>query len=777
MAQIGQSILQLDGRDKVTGTTAYTVHLELPGMAYGKILRSPYPHARILRIDASRAERTPGVLGVLTAADLSGWQNPYFGPVIRDQPIVAIDKVHFLGDPVAVVAAETPEIAAEALDLIEVEYEEMPAVFDAQEAMREKAPVIHERIMRSTALFDPAHVPLAGGQNVCGHFRLRKGDLSLAFQQADEIFEHVYTIPPTQHCAFEPHAVLARWVGDRVEVWSSTQNPAVVRAELAELFSLPAGNIRVVAPPLGSGFGSKLFLKLEPLAVALASKVGRPVKIVLEREEVFLTLTEPGTWVRIKTAVSREGVLLGREMEIILDTGAYADITPRLARGIGLVGAGPYRIPNLSIDVYAVYTNKAPAGALRGVIGRQACWAYEQEMDQIAQRLGMDAIELRLKNLLHDGDEMHAGETLEGFALQQCLERVRKALDWNSSTVTTDTGGQKVRAKGVACFVKHTMTPAQSFARLTLEEDGSLAVHVSSVEMGQGAATALPQMAAEAMGLPVERVSVYFGDTASAPYDQGTNSSRTIFHMGRAIVDGCGQLRAELLAHAARLLEASQEDLEISDGRVAVKGTHERSLGFAEILGRTFGFGGSLSASGMSKSEAYLDRETGRGKGSTYYFTGAGGCEVEVDLGTGAVRVLRYVAANNVGRAINPMLCAAQIEGSAATGISQTLFEEMRWEDGQLLNPNLVDYRLITICEAPPVEAIVVELPHGEGPFGAMGAGEPAIVPTSAAIGNAVARALNVRLFSLPLTPDKVLAGLLHADEPEPGPGTAGTPA
>src|SRR3990172_9444371 len=262
MAQIGQPILRLDGRDKVTGATAYTVHLELPGMAYGKILRSPYPHARIRRLDASRAEQAPGVLGVLTGADLTRWPNPFFGPVIRDQPILAIDKVHFLGDPVAAVAAETPEIAADALDLIEVEYEELPAVHDAQEAMREKAPVIHERIVRSLALFDPAHVPLAQGRNVCGHFRLRKGDLSRAFQEADEIFEEAYTTLPTQHCAFEPHAALARWVGDRVEVWSSTQNPSVVKAELAELFSLPESNVRVVAPPLGSGFGSKLFFKL-----------------------------------------------------------------------------------------------------------------------------------------------------------------------------------------------------------------------------------------------------------------------------------------------------------------------------------------------------------------------------------------------------------------------------------------------------------------------------------------------------------------------------------
>lgn len=760
MNYVGQSLLPLDGRDKVTGGTAYAVHVNWPGMVHGKILRSAVPHARIVRLDVSRAERLPGVLGVLTGSDLARWQNPYFGAVIRDQPIVAIDKVHFIGDPVAAVAAESPEIAAEALELVDVEYEELPAVFDATEAMREQAPAVHERIVRSTALFDPAHVPIATGQNVCGYFRLRKGDIALALKQADEIFENVYTIPPTQHCAFEPHTALARWGGDRLEVCSSTQNPSVVKAELAELFSLPISNIRVVAPPLGSGFGSKLFLKLEPLAVALAAKVGRPVKIVLDREEVFLTLTEPATWIRIKTAVSRDGTLLGREMEIVLDTGAYADITPRLARGLGLVAPGPYKIPNVSVDVYAVYTNKAPAGALRGVIGRQACWAYEQEMDQIAGRLGIDPIELRLKNFLHDGDKMHAGETVEAFPVEDCLKRVRDALHWNAGSVITDEENNKVRAKGVACFVKHTMTPAFSLTDLRLEEDGSLAVHVGSVEMGQGAATVLKQMAADAMNLPIERVSIIMGDTNNAPYDQGTNSSRTTFHMGRAIVDGSGRLRAELLVHAARLLEISEQDLEIREGCVIARGAPARGLSFGEIVTRVFGRGGSLSVSGISKSEAALDRETGQGKGSTYYFTGAAGCEVEVDRETGVVRVLHYVAANNVGTAINPMICAAQIEGSVAAGISQTLFEEMRWEGGQLVNPNLADYRLLTSWESPPVEAILVEAPHGAGPFGAVGAGEPAIVPTSAAIGNAVARALGIRLFSLPVKPDEILQAL-----------------
>jgi CO/xanthine dehydrogenase Mo-binding subunit len=396
---------------------------------------------------------------------------------------------------------------------------------------------------------------------------------------------------------------------------------------------------------------------------------------------------------------------------------------------------------------------------------RQLCWAYEQEMDQIAGHLRLDPIGIRKQNLLANGDAMHTGETLQAVGLRECLERVQAALDRHPTPAEPGDGERSwVRAKGVACFIKHTMTPALSLADLHMEDDGSLAVHVGSVEMGQGMSTALAQIAADAIGLPVGQVSLVFADTSSSPYDQGTNSSRAVFHMGHAIVEGAARLKSELLARASELLEVAPADVEIRDGYVTVRGHPDSRLGFGEIVKRFFGRGGgSLHARGMSKADASLDRQTGQGKGSTYYFTGAAGCEVEVDRETGAFRVLRYVAANNVGRAINPMLCAAQIEGSAVMGLSQTFFEALRWDNGQLLNPNLADYPLASIREIPPIEVALVEIPHPDGPFGAIGAGEPAIVPTSAAVGNAVARALGARVFDLPLTPDRVLDSLLRA--------------
>jgi CO/xanthine dehydrogenase Mo-binding subunit len=761
MTAVGQSLPDFRAWDKVSGATPYAAHLELPGMVHAKVFRNRVvPHGRIRRLDTARAARLPGVLGILSGDDLAGRPNACFGAVLKDQPIVAVDRVRFVGDPVAVVAALTPEIAEDAVALIEAEYEELPAVMDARAAMREGAPRLHAALTRATTIFDPAHVPEARGANVCGHFRLRTGDVARAWARADHVSERVYTAPPTQHCAFEPHAVIARAADDRVEVWSATQNPAVVQTQLAELFALPLSRVRVVAPPLGSGYGSKLYPKLEPMVTALAMKIGRPVKLVLDREEVFLTLREQGTWIRIKTALSREGILLAREIEMVLDTGAYADITPRLVRGLGVVAAGPYRIPNLAVDTYAVYTNTPPAGALRGVMARQACWAYEQEMDRLAGELGIDPVELRLRNLLADGDAMHTGERLEAVATRECLERVRHALGAPPPAAAPG-ASRTVRAQGLACFIKYTMTPALSLADLRLEDDGSLAVHAASVEMGQGIATALAQIAADAIGLPLDRVALVLADTGSAPYDQGTNSSRSVFHMGRAIVDGCRELRRQLLHHAAALLEAAPDDLEVRDGHVAVKGHPATRLGFGEIVTRVTGRrGGSFQARGASRAESQLDRATGQGKASTYYFTGAAGCEVEVDRETGAVRVLRYVAAHNVGTAINPRSCRTQIEGAAVMGLSQTFFEALRWDEGQLLNGNLADYPLASICETPPVEVVLVEIPHPEGPFGAMGVGEPGIIPTSAAVGNAVARALGIRVFDLPLTPDTVLAAV-----------------
>jgi CO/xanthine dehydrogenase Mo-binding subunit len=761
---VGESVRRIDGLAKVTGTVEYTINLEVPGMLHVKVLRSPQPHARVVRIDASRAERLRGVRAVLTRDDLKRWNiDPYFGPVVRDQPIVAIDRVRYIGDVVAAVAAVDVETAEEALELIAVEYEPLPAVFDPQEAMRPGAPLLHDVIRAADVGFaDIQALNLGeGGPNVVSHFMLRRGDLEEGFRQADEIFEDEFAVPAIQHLAMEPHAALAQVHPDgRIEVWSSTQNPSVIREQLAEVFRADLANIRVVAPYVGGGYGGKTYPKLEPLVVALAMKARRPVRLVLTREEVFYTITRHAVVTRIKTGVTRDGRLVARRCELLFDTGAYADIGPRTSKNGGYASGGPYRIPHVAFDSYCVYTNKPPAGAFRGFGVPQVCWAYEQQMDMIAERLGMDALDLRLKNAVEEGDAFFTGEILHAVPVKTCLEKVAEAIDWRAPSRAASPSRR--RGKGVAAMIKSTMTPTVSAATLKMEEDGSVSVLTGTVEIGQGSDTMLAQVAADVLALPLERIRVVHSDTNVTPYDQSTSSSRSTFSMGNAVRFAAGEVREQLLAMVSAQMEISSEDLECRDGRVVPKGSPERAVGYAEVIRRHFGMGvGSLMGRGTFTTTGHLDPRTGQGKASAFWFTSAVGCEVEVDTDTGEVEILSLVGAVNAGKALNPVLCEGQVEGSLLFGVGAFAYEEMLYEGGQLLNPNLLDYRVPTMADLPrDMRTILVESPHREGPMGAIGLGEPAVAPVAPAIANAVARAVGVRIKVLPVTAEKILRGL-----------------
>ena len=764
---IGKSIPRVDGYEKVTGTVGYTVNLELPGMLHGKILRSPMPHAKLVRIDASKAEALPGVIAVLTRDDLLSWDiDPYYGPVFLDQPIVAIDKVRYVGDPVAAVAAVSEEVAEEALELIEVEYEELPAVFDPVEAAQPGAPLVHDESPRQAAVFsDVKAARLAENTNICHHFKLRHGDVEAGFAQADYIFEDVYTSQRTQHCHLEPHATIAQVHNDgRIEVISSTQNPSVIREALAQMYKLPMSKVRIVAPPLGAGYGSKTYPKLEPLTVALAKKSRRPVKVVLTREEVFLTLTRHSNVFRLKTGVTKDGRIVARKSEIYWDTGAYADIGPRTIKNGGYASVGPYRIPNAQVDSYCVYTNKPTSGAFRGYGIPQVCWAYEQQMDDIADRLGIDRVEIRKRNVLHEGDTFVTGETMHAIPVEEAIEAVANHLNWKQPLDKTagDPTGRKRRGRGLACMIKSTMTPSMSTAIAKLEEDGSLTVLSSTVEMGQGASTMLRQLAAELLRLPVDKVKLVLADTDITPYDQSTSSSRTTFSMGNAVKRACLEIEQQLLDIASDALEVSVDDLTLEDGRVVVKGSPDRSKSYEDLMRHRFGSKiGTLMGRGEFKTDGGLDPETGQGKASAFWFSGAGGCEVEVDTETGEVTVLDYVAVVNSGKAINPLSCEGQIEGSVITGLGHTFYEEMIFEYGQAINPNFLDYQLPSIYELPKkMTSILLESPHREAPFGAIGVGETAISTVSPAIANAIYDAVGIRIHDLPITPEKILKAL-----------------
>ena len=501
--QIGKTVRRLDYETKVTGGARYLADMSVPGMCHGKILRSPYPHARIKRIDASKAAKVAGVVAVLTRDDILHDEGiePFYGPVFKDQTIVAVEKVRHVGDPVAAVAALSVDAAEEALGLIEVDYEELPAVLDVRQALDTRANLVHESVkLPSSGFADLAEIKPVAGTNICTHFKLNRGDIEKGFAEADQVFEDTFTLPATQHSFLETHACIASVEpGGRVTVWATTQNPFVVRTQLANIFKVPVSKVRVIVPYLGGGYGGKVYPKVEPITVALAQKAGRPVRVVLSREEVFYTITKHAAVIRMKTGVKNDGTLVARECEIHLDTGAYAEIGPRVAKKSGYTAAGPYRIPNLKIDSYSVYTNKPPAGAFRGFGVSQSAWAVESQMDIIATALEMDPLELRKKNGYDEGDKFVTDETLRAVGLKECLDEVANSIGWRKRQGQRENGRQEDtnlrRGKGLACMIKATITPSISCAVVKLNEDASLSIYIGTVEMGQGSDTVMAQIA------------------------------------------------------------------------------------------------------------------------------------------------------------------------------------------------------------------------------------------------------------------------------------------
>ena len=758
MTLVGTNVPMAGALAKVTGAVNYIANLELPGQLFAKALRSPYPHAKLVRIDASKAAALPGVRAVITRDDLTGL-NPYFGTGVEDQPVVVIDKAHYAGDIVAAIAAESRDIAEEAIALIDVEYGELPAVTDVLEAAKPEAPVIHER-----------HVDKAAGGNVHGLYRATSGDVELGFKESDEIIENTYNLAPVQHGHIEPHAVTAFWEpGGKLVVHSPCQTPSPLQEQLAKIFKLPLNQVRVVVPYVGGGYGGKNHARIEPVVALLARKARQPVQWILTREEVFLTGRRFGALVKIKTGFKRDGRLWARKVEAFYDMGAYALSGPANTKNACLIAGGPYNLPHRDYTTYAVYTNLPPAGPYRGVGASHVCWAYESEMDDIARRLNMDPVELRLKNLLKEGDRFITGEPMISVGISDCLIEAAAAVGWQSGKEQqSESPGPLVRGKGLAVAIKSTSTPSTSAASVRLNSDGSAILLTSSVEIGQGAQTSLAQIVGDVLGLPIERVTITTPDSDVTPYDKSTSSSRTTFHMGRAAQSAAGQIRDQLLQTGAKVLEANVEDLELRDLRLRVKGVPERSLTFPQLFRAIFGDpSGSLFGNHTVRTEGGVDAKNGKGKGSSFWFFSAAGAEVAVDTETGKVRVLRVATAVDVGKAIHPLQCNLQNEGSALAGLGSALFEEMRFDTGQPINGTFLDYLLPSMLDHPAeFQSVLVETPHPDGPFGAKGMGEAALPPTAPAIGNAVANALNgARVRDLPIKPDKIIAAVNAAKQ------------
>ncbi len=756
---VGKSIPRIEGKDKVTGLTVFGADLKFPGMLYGKVLRSPLPHAKVAHVDISHAKRLSGVKAVVTGNDL-----PFtYGAAVRDQPYYCFEKVRYIGDPVAGVAAVDEETAEEAIDLIQVEYEEQPAVFNPIEAMAPDAPLIHERL--SGYVHSPSIIPISGS-NICHHFKLRRGDIEEGFREADIIKEDVFTTSMVQHCHLEPHASIVRVDSSGViTIWTNTQSPYSCLRELSKSLGLSMNKIRIIVTPLGGGFGGKTWLKVEPLAMALAMKVKnhRPVKITLTRKEEFYatSVVRHPSIITVKTGVRKDGSLTARKVRIILDTGAYADLGPFVAIWAGLASPGPYKIPHIWTDAFCVYTNMPIAGAFRGFGSSQTMWAIESQMDIIAEKLGMDPAEFRLKNALEDGSVSCTGQVLYGVGIKECIQKVTTAMNWRKKE---NKGGQ---GKGIALMQQITATPTSSSCFVKVKEDGTAEIQVSTVDMGQGSDTVLAQIAAEELGVRVEDISIVSSDTDITPYDYGTSSSRSTFHMGNAVREAAMDAKKQLFEAAGELLNANPLDLVASEGFISIKNSPERRIPIYQIpMG--IGKGKPIVGSGTFTvpDGTSFDPDTGQGNNvSAFMMFAAHGAEVEVDRETGKVRVSRMVAAHDVGRAINPLACEQQIEGALGIGVSVALMEELKLVNGRPINPNFVDYKMATSMDMPEMEPIIVETYHDRGPYGAKGLGEPALAATAPAIANAIYNAVGVRIKDLPITPDKIVRALKEKDK------------
>jgi CO/xanthine dehydrogenase Mo-binding subunit len=743
--QVGRSVPRLESWLKVTGRAEYVHNLCLPGMLYGKIFRSSVAHGRIKRIDVSAAQALGGVYRVVTAADLKEIvPDPFYGPAFHDQPILAVDKVRYAGEPVAVVLAADPHMAEEAVHLISAEYDELPAVYDEVEAMTSKA-IVHDVLKPAGTFPDLKHLKGRTHTNIALDFHLRRGDAVRALGDVHRVFEHRFRTQQVMHTPLEPLVSVAESTENSLTIHTASQSPSFVRIEIARLLGWPENKVRVRVPFLGGGFGAKLYIKLEALVAALSLLVRRPVKVSLTMEEQFFTITKHASTFRIKSGVTRDGRIVARECEVWWNGGAYADIGPRVTQKSGFTAAGPYDIEHVAIDSYALYTNLPPAGALRGFGIPQLVWAYESHTDVMARELGIDPLEFRRMNLLRDGRPQATGTVMHDAAIEKVLDRLADLLQWNHP-FEKGTGTIR-RGRGIAIGFKACVSPTTSLAAVSVNADGSCTVYCSTVDMGQGSDTAMAQIAGEVLHLPAESVTVVHSDTDVTPYDMATLGSRSLYHMGNAV-----KLAAE---DARQKLQSLRDELKLpADAEVP------------DIFRKKYGMqaGSVLGTGSFIPSYASPDPATGQTPNATpFWMVGGTGVELEVDTETGHVRITRLVNVADVGTPINPRIVETQLSGASIMQLGFTLFEKMVFDaDGQLRNASLAEYKIPGFLDIPQEiinEAVVAE--QRAGPFGAKGVGETGTFGVSPAIANAIHDAVGVRLTSLPLNAEAVYEALV----------------
>jgi len=739
-AVVGRPIVRDEGPAKVTGAARYTADEHLPGALWARCLRSPLPHARIVRIDTSRAQRVPGVRAVLTGAD---YPPSLLGRRLKDQPIVARDRVRFVGERVAAVAAVDLDTADEALALIDVEYEELPAVLDPFAAMEPDAPLLHPDLLKYEGLHGKPTIP-----NVHSHLTLEHGNVDEGFAESDLVFEHTFTTPAQHQGYLEPYSVLvAIDASGRPDVWMSNKGPFNLRAHLAAALDLPEEWVRCNPANIGGEFGGKGSPMDAPVAYQLARRTGRPVRMVMTyAEELMAGNPRHPAIIRLKTGVKRDGRLWARDSLAIWNSGAYGAHKPVPTVHIlgGLEAGGGYRIPHLRMDSRCVYTNQVPCGFMRSPGQPQMAFAFESQMDIIAHELGIDPVEMRLRNVIKDGDLSGRGHYYRNIMGEQTIRAAAEAAGWEKPKSGPYVG------RGIA-VVDRGIGGGETGVILRLHPDGRVDVRYGVPDQGVGMSTMLRQVVAEALGLPVEQVSATPSDTDSVPYDAGAGASRHTYIAGRAALKAAEDLAGRLGQAAAELLDSSPDAVERQADAYVAAG---RTVPLAAVAERAARAAGGVLEVRAEVNMPYPDQTC---------FT-VQVAEVEVDPETGQVRLQKLLTVHDVGTVINPLTHQGQIDGGVVQGVGQALTEELVIEDGRVTTLNLGEYKLPSIADIPPLETVLVDAGTGPGPFESKAIGETSLLPTPAAIANAVFDACGARIFSLPVTSEKVWRALRERD-------------
>ena len=759
MRAIGQSIVRGEGPDKVTGKSIYAADVSLPGMLWGKALRSPFPHARIVSIDTSAAKAVPGVHAVITGADLP---DSLVGRRLRDMPVLARDVVRFVGEKVAAVAAETEEAAEEALLLIDVEYEELDAVFDAHEAMEPGAPTLHPEL----SAYEGLPQPESDVNNVFAHITWGRGDVDEGFAEAELVFEHTFNAQLMHQAYIEPHACVVSahppfnsspegGSSGRVEIWINNKDPYALREQLAAVWGIDGERIVLHPCSIGGDFGGKGSFMDAPLCYYLSLHSGRPVKMVMDyiQELMAANPRHPAT-MTIRSGVKRDGTLVARQARVVFDSGGYGAFKPTVyLRGADHL-CGVYRIPHARIDSYMVYTNNVPKGHMRSPAKPQVVFAVEAHTDLIARELGMDPYEFRQKNLLRNGDASPVGHEWEDIRAEETLRRAAEAIGWGEGRPLPEgegTEGQVLTGKGLA-ITDLSQGVGRFAARISMNSSGRPTLHMAFWDTGTGSHTVLRQMVAQELSVPVDEVDIELLDTSEMPFSSGSGGTRVTYTAGQAVVGAARELKRKLIREAAPLLDSPEEDVSLQSGRVVVGPSELRPAYY-----RTINIGEVVAHVGDGTIEAEYEFASEPPDMTSFCAQAA---EVEVDPETGAVTVKRLVSAHDVGAILNPLMHQGQVEGGVIQGLGYALMEELHTEDGHISTVSFGDYKIPTIADVPELVTVLVEGSNGPAPYRSKGIGESANIPVAGAIANAVADAIGAPVPSLPLTAEKVLRAL-----------------